>query len=54
MLKIIGLPVFLTYACKGILLRSAEAILYKGTPNFSRKSTLSKSNGVAKNPIFCN
>ena len=49
---IIGFSLLATCFIRGILTRSAEAILNAATPNFSRKSALSKSKGVEKIIIF--
>src|SRR3990167_7419906 len=44
---IMGLPVFLIYSISSILLFLADGILYAGTSNCSRKSTLGLSQAEA-------
>ena len=45
---IIGLPICATYLSSGVLIRSADAILYAGMSSSARKSALGLSNAVAK------
>ena len=49
---ITGLLSLEIWAINGKFVKSAEAILYAGTPNFSRKSTLDISQGVQRKVIF--
>jgi len=49
---IIGFLILEIYLINGKFVKSAEAILYAGTLNFSRKSTLGMSHGVQRKVIF--
>ena len=50
--KIIGFFFFATYFINSKSVISNEAILYNGTPSFSKSSTASLSHGEEKNIIF--